>query len=434
MKNGRIIEEGLLEKSYANPEYKLLRNFEAVLNRRFIMTELTSQELNQQIDNLVEKIFPKLLKIRRHLHMYPELSHQEVETTKRINEWLKENGITPLTHSLKTGTAAEVFGKETGPIVAIRADIDALPIQEESNLPFRSTIDGISHMCGHDVHTTIALGAGIILQELKNNLPGRVRLLFQPAEETEGGAISVIEAGLLDGVSSIIGLHNFPDLPVGTIGIKEGFLMASVDDFTITIKGKGGHAAMPERTIDPIVIGSAVISQLQTLVSRTISAKESAVLSIGSFQGGATNNVIPDTAVLKGTVRTSNDSVRNSIYEQFKKLVSNTVEAMGGEVDIDYKFLFPAVFNDQQVTNVVRSTAIRIVGEENTVVAEPTMGGEDFSYYQQKVPGCYVWLGSGNKEKRIVHPWHHPEFMVDEEAIKIGVKWMVQSAVRLLEN
>jgi N-acetylcysteine deacetylase len=398
------------------------------------MADVTSQELNQQIDNLVEKIFPTLLEMRRHLHMYPELSHQEVETTKRINEWLENSGIKPLQHTLKTGTAAEVIGNEAGSTIAIRADIDALPIQEESDLPFRSTIDGISHMCGHDVHTTIALGAGIVLQELKNYLPGNVRLLFQPAEETEGGAVSVIEAGLLDGVNSIIGLHNSPDLPVGSIGIREGFLMASVDDFTITIKGKGGHAAMPERTIDPIVIGSAVVSQLQTLVSRSVSAKESAVLSIGSFQAGAINNVIPDTAILKGTVRTSNDSVRETMYALFKKVVTNTVEAMGGQVDIDYKFLFPAVFNDQQVTNVVRSAAVRIVGEENTVIAEPSMGGEDFSFYQQKVPGCYVWLGSGNIEKGIIHPWHHPEFKVDEEAIKVGVKWMVQSAFALLEK
>jgi amidohydrolase len=289
-------------------------------------------------------------------------------------------------------------------------------------------------MCGHDVHTTIALGAGIILQELSDNLPANVRILFQPAEETEGGAVSVIQQGLLKGVKSIIGLHNSPDIPTGTIGIKEGFFMASVDDFTLTIKGKGGHAALPENTIDPIVIGSAVVSQLQTIVSRTVPAKESAVVSIGAFQAGATNNVIPDTAILKGTVRTSNEEVRQNIYEVFKKLVTNTVTALGGEVEIDYQFLIPAVVNDTRIAKIVRSAAVSVVGEENTLLPDSTMGGEDFSYYQKEVPGCYVWLGSRNEEKGIIHGLHHPEFMVDEEAIKIGVKWMVLSAFQLLQS
>lgn len=392
------------------------------------------KELSAILDEKIDLLFPKLIEIRRELHMNPELSNEEYETTKRINEWLKEFGITQIPTSLKTGTAAEVTGNEQGPTIALRADIDALPIQEASDLPFRSKIDGVSHMCGHDVHTTIALGAGMVLQQLSDILPGKVRILFQPAEETEGGAVSVIQQGLLKGVQSIIGLHNSPDLPTGTLGIKEGFFMASCDDFTITIKGKGGHAALPENTIDPIVMGSAVVSQLQTIVSRTVPAKESAVVSIGAFQAGATNNVIPDTATLKGTVRTSNEEVRQKIYQTFKNVVTNTVTALGGEVDIDYKFLIPAVVNDSKVTEIVRSAAISIVGEENTLLAESTMGGEDFSYYQKEVPGCYVWLGSRNEEKGIIHGLHHPEFMVDEEAIKIGVKWMVQSAFQLLQE
>lgn len=289
-------------------------------------------------------------------------------------------------------------------------------------------------MCGHDVHTTIAIGTAIVLQELKNYLNGNVRILFQPAEELEGGAESMIDEGLLEDVQSIIGLHNLPELPVGTIGVKEGFLMASVDDFTITIKGKGGHAAIPEKAIDPIVIGSAVVSQLQTIVSRSISAKETAVVTIGSFQAGTTNNVIPDKAILSGTVRTSNEELREKIYQLFQQVVTNTVTAYGGEVEIDYHFLTPAVTNDSQITKIVRTAAEAVVGKENTVLAEPSLGGEDFSLYQKKVPGCYVWLGSGNVDKGIIHGWHHPKFMVDEDAIKIGVKWMVQSVFLLLEN
>jgi amidohydrolase len=282
-------------------------------------------EISSIIDDKVEHWFLKLVEIRRNLHMFPEISNQEFKTTEKINGWLHEFGIQRIPLSLATGTAAEVKGIEQGPTVAIRADIDALPIQEEAEVPFRSKIDGVSHMCGHDVHTTIALGAAIILEEMKDLVPGNVRILFQPAEEFEGGAESMIQQGLLEGISSIIGLHNVPELPVGQIGVKEGFLMASVDDFTLTIKGKGGHAALPENTIDPIVIGSAVVSQLQTLVSRTISSKESAVVTIGSFQAGMTNNVIPDKAILKGTVRTSNEQVRKKIYEVFTQLVTHTV-------------------------------------------------------------------------------------------------------------
>lgn len=389
--------------------------------------------LETQIDELADQYFTRLLEIRRHLHMYPELSNQEFQTTKFINQELEKANIKKIQLNCQTGTASEISGN-AGPIVALRADIDALPIQEESDLPFRSVIDGIAHMCGHDVHTTIALGVGFILQELKHLLPGTVRLIFQPAEESEGGAEEMIAEGLLNDVKSIIGLHNMPDLPVGTIGIKEGFLMASVDDFTVKIKGKGGHAALPEKAIDPIVIGSSVVNLLQTLVSRSISPRESAVITVGSFQSGNTNNVIPEFAVLKGTVRTSNETIRKQIQENFQTLVQNLVHSLGGEVEIDYQVLLPSVFNHSKVTSVVREAAISTVGVENVVTAESTMGGEDFSFYQQKVPGCYIWLGSGNKEKDIMYGWHHPKFMVDEDAIKIGVKLMARSVFKLLTD
>ncbi|KQL41096.1 hypothetical protein AN960_05850 [Bacillus sp. FJAT-25509] len=391
------------------------------------------KHLETQIDELADQYFTRLIEIRRHLHMYPELSNQEFQTTNFINQELEKANIKKIQLNSQTGTAAEISGNP-GPIVALRADIDALPIQEESDLPFRSAVDGIAHMCGHDVHTTITLGVGLILQELKPLIPGTVRLIFQPAEESEGGAAEMIAEGLLNDVKAIIGLHNMPDLPVGTVGIKEGFLMASVDDFEITIKGKGGHAALPEKAIDPIVIGSAVVNLLQTLVSRTISPKESAVITVGSFQSGNTNNVIPEFAVLKGTVRTSNETIRKQIQENFQTLVQNLVHSLGGEVEIDYQVLLPPVFNHSKVTSVVREAAISIVGVENVVTAESTMGGEDFSFYQQKVPGSYIWLGSGNKGKDITYGWHHPKFMVDEDSIKIGVKLMARSVLKLLTD
>jgi len=365
--------------------------------------------------------------------MYPELSTKEFETTKSINQVLDQYGIKRIPVSADTGSAAEVMGKSNR-TVAIRADIDALPIEEESNLPFRSRIPGISHMCGHDVHTVITLGAAMILQELQEDLPGNVRILFQPAEEFDGGAESMIGDGLLNGVSAIIGLHNTPDQEVGTIGIKEGFLMAGIDDFIITIKGKGGHAGIPERAIDPIIIGSAVVTQLQTLVSRTISPKESAVVTIGTFQAGKTNNVIPEKAVLTGTVRTSSENVRYKLRDEFVRLVTNQVQALGGDVEIDYQLLIPPVVNDPAIAAISRQSAVAVVGVENVLAAEPTMGGDDFALYQKVVPGCYAWLGSGNKEKGIEYSWHHPKFMVDEDAIKIGIQWMVHTAISLLED
>lgn len=395
------------------------------------MSDLISRKEN--ILQLSDKYLPEMLVLRRHLHMYPELSKQEFETTKSINQVLDHYGISRIPVSSQTGSAAEVKGKSNRTI-AIRADIDALPIEEESDLEFRSKIPGISHMCGHDVHTVISLGATLILQELQEDLPGNVRILFQPAEEFEGGAESMIDDGLLNGVSAIIGLHNTPDQEVGTIGIKEGFLMAGIDDFIITIKGKGGHAGIPERTIDPIIIGSAVVTQLQTLVSRTISPKESAVVTIGTFQAGRTNNVIPERAVLTGTVRTSSDTVRYKIRDEFVRLVTNQVHALGGEVEIDYQLLIPPVVNDPAIAAISRIAAVDIVGTKNVLAAEPTMGGDDFALYQKVVPGCYAWLGSGNKEKGIEHGWHHPKFMVDEDAIKIGIQWMVHTVIRLLED
>ena len=334
------------------------------------MNQVSSKEFSALLEEKIDHLFPRLVEIRRHLHMNPEISNKEFETTNRINEWLKEFGIPQIPANLKTGTAAEVAGKEQGPIIALRADIDALPIQEESNLPFRSKIDGVSHMCGHDIHTTIALGAGIVLQELSEILPGNVRILFQPAEETEGGAVSIIEAGLLKGVKSIIGLHNSPEIPTGTIGIKRGIFYGKCGRFYPYDKRKRWTCCAAEKNHYQIVIGSAVVSQLQTIVSRNISSKESAVISIGAFQAGATNNVIPDKAILKLTVRTSNEEVRQNIYELFKKVVTNTVTALGGEVEIDYQFLIPAVINDARVTEIVRSASVSVVGEENTLVSD----------------------------------------------------------------
>jgi N-acetylcysteine deacetylase len=399
------------------------------------------QKLTDEILALAKKWYARQVEIRRELHMHPELSNQEFRTTARINEILEELSVEQIPVRLPTGTAGIIRGRQDGPVIAIRADIDALPIQEENDWEFKSKRDGVSHACGHDFHTAVALGAAYILNHLKSQfpaqqLPGSIKFLFQPAEETEGGAESMIREGLLENpsVKAIIGLHNKPELAVGKIGIKEGFLMASVDDFQLQIKGKGGHAAIPEQTIDPIVIASAVVGLLQTISSRVISPMESAIVTVSQFHAGNAFNVIPEEAMIAGTIRASSPEVQDRIEAVLKKLVEQTVEAMGGTVDIQYKRLFPPVMNNGAVAAIVRRSAAKIVGEDHTVLAEPTMGGEDFSFYQQKVPGCYFWLGTGNREKGVIYAWHHPLFSVDEEALTIGSAMMAQAALDLIEE
>ncbi|WP_035100872.1 M20 metallopeptidase family protein [Aneurinibacillus terranovensis] len=398
-------------------------------------------KVTERILQLADHWHSRLVEIRREFHMYPELSNQEFRTTSRINEMLQEFSIEKIETNLTTGTAAILHGKQDGPVIAIRADIDALPIQEENEWKFKSKHEGISHACGHDFHTAIAIGAALILRDLQDEfpgkqLPGSVKFFFQPAEETEGGAESMIHAGLLQNpsVNAIIGLHNKPEIPAGTIGIKEGFLMGSVDDFRICIKGKGGHAALPEKTIDPIVIGSAVVQLLQTIVSRAVSPLESAVVTVGQFHAGHATNVIPNEAVIAGTVRTSSPAIQNRIENLLTQSVRQTVEAMGGKAEIEYARLYPPVVNDAKVAAVLKQSAVKIVGATHTLEAEPTMGGEDFSFFQLEVPGCYYWLGTGNPEKGVIHGWHHPEFKVDEEAIKTGSAMMAQSVLDLMDK
>ena len=389
--------------------------------------------LTEKIEQLTKQVLPDIIEFRRQLHMYPELSGKEFKTTEEIHRFLEQRGIGMIPLSIPTGAAAEVKGNGEKTAV-IRADIDALPIMEESDLPFRSQIPGVSHMCGHDVHTAIAAGAALVLKELGEAVPGTVRILFQPAEEAEGGAESMIAEGLLDDAEAIIGLHNNPNLPVGTIGVKEGFLMGSIDDFIITVHGKGGHAGVPDQTVDPILIGSAIVSQLQSLVSRTISPMESAAVTVGSFQAGTVNNVIPETAVLKGTVRTSSEELRLTLRDRICRLAASQAEALGGAADIDYQLLIPAVVNHASVTRIMKEAAAETAGADKVTEAKPTMGGDDFAFYLEKIPGCYGWLGSGNEAKGIGHSWHHPKFMVDEDAIEIGIRWMVAAALRLLES
>lgn len=367
----------------------------------------------------------RLISIRRHLHQYPELSREEFETTKSIQRWLQEEKIEIRQTSMETGVFADIVGKHPGPIVAIRADIDALPIVEQTRLPYASKITGKMHACGHDFHTTAAIGAAYLLKESIPDLSGTVRLIFQPAEESGGGADSVIEDGQLEGVKAIVGLHNKPDLAVGTIGLKEGPLMAAVDRFHITLRGKGSHAALPHMGKDPIAASAQLITALQNIVSRNISPLQSAVVSVTKIQGGNTWNVIPEDVTLEGTVRTFDSLVREEVKEKISNMVEHIAIAFSQEATVKWSPGPPPLLNESGVTDIARKVA---ESQSLTVIhPEPSMAGEDFSSYLELIPGTFAFFGtSGNED------WHHPAFTVDETAIIKAAQFLAETAKQLL--
>nr|WP_313731248.1 M20 peptidase aminoacylase family protein [Cohnella nanjingensis] len=357
-----------------------------------------------------EGLQARLVEVRRHLHRHPEVAYEEVETTKAIRDWLGEAGIRIADYPLRTGVVAEIGCRGDGPVVALRADIDALPIQEETGLPFASEIPGKMHACGHDFHTAVIFGAALMLREREQEMPGTVRLIFQPAEEKGKGAGQVIASGALDGVQAIFGLHNKPDLPVGTVGIRAGALMASVDGFRIEVTGVGSHAAVPNAGIDPIVVSAHIVTALQTIVSRNVSPLDSAVVSVTKLQAGTTWNVIPDHAVLEGTVRTFNNAIRDDLPGRIRRLIEGVAGAMGATARMDWYAGPPSVRNDEQLTTLTKRAAAALGW--NVATPDPSPAGEDFAHYQQLVPGSFVFVGTSGP-----HEWHHPAFDLDERAL-----------------
>ncbi|MDT0126489.1 amidohydrolase [Paenibacillus sp. RRE4] len=368
-----------------------------------------------------------LTAIRRHLHRNPELSGEEKETTAAIRGWLEEEGVRLADeYKLRTGLVAEV-GQGNGPVVALRADIDALPIQEETRLEFASQIPDRMHACGHDAHTAILIGAARLLKRRESSLPGRIRLIFQPSEEKATGARQVIQSRALADVQAIFGLHNKPDLRVGTVGIREGALMAAADGFVVKVQGVGTHAAVPEAGIDPIVVASHIVIALQAIVSRNVGAQESAVLSVTKMNSGTAWNVIPEEAVLDGTVRTFDEKVRAHIRERFNQVVAGVAAAYGTTATVRWIQGPPAVVNDaslaldsEQVVNELGLNHVRPL---------PSPAGEDFSFYQKEVPGLFLFLGTSGP-----HEWHHPGFDVDEQALPIGAYLLAGLAEQALKR
>ena len=371
------------------------------------------------------KLSEKLIKYRRELHENPELSMQEYETTKRIIKWLKEENIKILNLPLTVGVVAEIEGAYPGPIIALRADIDALPIIEETGLDFSSKKYGVMHACGHDFHTSAILGAAIIINNNKSQLHGKVRIIFQPAEENAKGAEMIINSGALKDVKAIFGMHNKPDLPVGTIGIKSGPLMASVDRFEIEVIGVGGHAAIPERCVDPIVVASEIVSSLQTIISRNLSPFSNTIISVTRFQSGNTWNVIPEKASLEGTVRTFQKDVRKIIPDLIKRNIEGIASAFGAKVNLKWYPYLPGVCIVECFTKVATEAAVEL--GYKVELAKVSTGGEDFALYQNIIPGFFIWMGvAGTKE------WHHPSYNLNEDAVIIAAKYFFNLIMKVL--
>lgn len=381
----------------------------------------------EKIKSLAKKYYPEFVEIRHHLHAHPELSYQEFETSKFIQGKLKEFGI-PFEVKATTGVVGLIKGKNADKrIVALRADMDALPIKEENDVPYKSTNPGVMHACGHDVHTTCLLGASKILQETKDEWEGTIKLIFQPGEEKNpGGASLMIKDGVLENPKpqAILALHVNTILEVGKLSFRSGKVMASADEIYITVKGKGGHAASPHLTIDPILISSHLIIALQQLISRNNNPFNPSVLSITAFNGGTTTNVIPNEVKLMGTFRAMDETWRFKAHELIKKTCTDLVHSMGGEVDLHIDVGYPCVINDEKVCNDARQKAEQFMGAENVGETELRMGAEDFGYYAQQIPACFYRLGTMNKAKGITAGVHTPVFNIDESAIETGIGMM----------
>ena len=390
--------------------------------------------LKEKIKSLAKKYSDEFIQIRRHLHQYPELSYKEFETSKFIQQKLKDIGI-DFKVLATTGIVAIIKGKNTEKkIIALRADMDALPIKEINEVEYRSKNEGVMHACGHDVHTTCLLGAAKILNDTKEDWEGTIKLIFQPGEEKNpGGASLMIKEGVLENPKpkSILALHVHPSLEVGKLSFRGGMVMASADEIYITIKGKGGHAAAPHLTSDTILAASQLVVNLQQVVSRFNNPFNPSVLSITSFQGGNATNVIPSEVKLMGTFRAMNEEWRFKAHELIKNICQKTGEISGAEIDVKIDVGYPFVINNMELTDMAKRKAIEFAGEENVEETELRMGAEDFAFYSHLIPACFFRLGVGNVKDNITSGVHTPTFNIDESAIENGMGIMAWLAVSL---
>ncbi|MBX2964706.1 MAG: amidohydrolase [Cyclobacteriaceae bacterium] len=393
--------------------------------------------------NLLEKIKSRsaeyakeVVSMRRHLHANPELSYQEFNTAQYVAAQLKSFGITPTEGVAQTGVVAEIKGRNPEKkTIALRADMDALPIQEANDVEYKSKNDGVMHACGHDVHTASLLGTARILNEIKNEFEGTVRLIFQPGEEKNpGGASFMIKEGVLENPvpASIIGQHVFPVLPVGKIGFREGMYMASSDEIFLKVIGKGGHGATPELTIDPVVIASHIIIALQQVISRNASPKQPTVLTFGKVIADGATNIIPNEVTISGTFRAMDEPWRKEGLKKIETMAKTLAESMGGKCEVKISHGYPFLQNNPEVTKRIRQAAEEYIGKDNVVEIDITLGSEDFAYYSQVVPASFYRLGTRNEAKGITSYVHTPTFNIDEDALSIGPGLMAWMAVQEL--
>jgi amidohydrolase len=405
----------------------------------------SSQDLGARIDQEVERAAPGIVEIRHQLHQNPELSNRETQTAALVADHLRKLGLDVKTGVAKTGVLATLRGGRPGPRIAVRADMDALPVTEESDFPFRSTKRttfmgqevGVAHACGHDVHTSSLLGVATVLAALKDQIPGTIQFIFQPAEEgppagERGGAELMLEEGAFhEKPEAVFALHSFPDLPVGQVGFNPGPTMAAVDQFTARIQGKQAHGAYPHLSIDPVVMAAQAILSLQTIRSRNLSAFEPSVVTVGIVRGGERFNIIPAEVLLEGTVRTYSDEVRATVERRMREILDGVTRAGGGSFELDYKKNAPATLNDRGLTETVRPLLERTLGAGNVKIVEPSMAGEDFAYFANQVPGFFFRLG-------VVKPGttsgglHTPTFRADDTAVPAGMRVMARLLVDYL--
>ncbi len=393
-----------------------------------------SNTTKQTIKNLVKEYHDDLVQKRRHFHQNPELSWEEVETTNYVCRFLDELEV-PYRRTKPTGVIAEIKGSQPGKTVALRADMDALSVFEvNQELPYASKVDGKMHACGHDSHTAMLLTATRILKKLQPELKGTVRLIFQPAEEVANGAKEMVKQGAVDGVDNAFGIHIWSQIDSGKVQCAKGPQFASADLVKVSFKGRGGHAAQPHNAIDAVMMASSFALNIQTVVSRTVDPLRPAVLTIGKMEVGTRFNVIAENAVLEGTVRCFDKDVRQHIEQQIRHYADQVATMYGGEAEVSYEYGTQAVINGEESATLVEKIVKENFGEDAYWIDDPTMGGEDFSYYLDEVPGCFALVGSGNTEKDTRWAHHNGHFNIDEDAMDIGVELYVQYALNYLNQ
>jgi amidohydrolase len=372
-----------------------------------------------KIAEQIDRLFPKMIQWRRYLHQHPELSYQESQTAAFVADHLQQFGLQVHINIGGHGVIGLLVGDLPGPTVALRADMDALPIQDEKTTEYSSQVPGVMHACGHDAHTATLLGLAYIFSEMRSTLAGSIKFIFQPAEEVSpGGALPLIQQGVLDDVNVIFGVHLWTPFPIGNVYCKAGAFMAAADEFSVEIQGKGGHGGLPHETIDSVLIGSQLVTSLQSIVSRNIDPTKPSVISVGAFHAGKSFNVIAERCSLLGTVRTFDTTVRDQIRDRMKEMTHLICEAYGARCEFEYKVGYPPVINHMKEAERFFKVGGEVFGAEHTLESPLIMAGEDYAYYLQKVPGCFMFVGAGNAELGVWAPHHHPFFDIDEEAMR----------------